>query len=352
MPLSRPSLSTLVERITKDIEGRLQTVGSVLSRSVIAVLGKVFAGAMNAQYGYIDSQVENFFPQTCDEKNLIRWGSMRSVFRIQATYAEFSVTFSGTNGTIIPSETILKRSDGAEFQTQAEVTIASGSAVVSVIASAPGAAGNTALLVKLNLLSPIAGADGAATVGAATVIANDQEDLEAFRVRVLEALAFPAYGGNENDYVRWAKEVAGVTRAWVYKDHMGDGTVGVAFVFDGRSNIIPTTPDVTTMQNYLTAPNRAPVTADVFAFAPLSNPIAFQISGLSPNNSDVRAAIEAELRDLITRDGDPEGTILISRIREAISTAAGEEDHVLVTPAANVTSGAGEIPVFGSISFI
>lgn len=352
MPLSKPSLSTLIERITKDLEGRLQTVGSVLTRSVLGVIAKVQAGAMYAVYGYIDSVALNFFPQTCDETNLIRWGTMKGLSRTPATYAEFNVTFAGTNGSVIEAGTILKRNDGVEYQTQAEVTISGGTAVVEVIASTPGATGNTNTGVKLNLLSPISGVDGSATVGSATTIANDQEDLELFRQRVLEAFAAPPHGGNENDYIAWAKEVSGVTRAWVYPDYLGDGSVGVAFVFDGRPNIIPTTPDVTAMQTYLTDPSRAPVTADVFAFAPVADPITFTISGLNPNNADVRAAVEAELRDLISRDGEPGGTILLSRMREAISTAAGEEDHSLTSPSANWVSGAGEIPTFGSVSFV
>ena len=65
----------------------------------------------------------------------------------------------------------------------------------------------------------------------------------------------------------------------------------------------------------------------------------------------VMNGFEAELRDLIRREAEPSGTLLISHIREAISVAAGERDHVLVTPAANVECDIGEVPTFGDITW-
>ena len=62
-------------------------------------------------------------------------------------------------------------------------------------------------------------------------------------------------------------------------------------------------------------------------------------------------AVEAELRDLLARDAEPGGTILISRIREAVSIAAGETDNVVSTPTANVTHAAGELAVLGVITW-
>ena len=65
----------------------------------------------------------------------------------------------------------------------------------------------------------------------------------------------------------------------------------------------------------------------------------------------VEAAVTAELQDMITRDAIPGGTILYSHIMEAISIATGETDHVLVSPAANVTHATYEIAVMGTITW-
>jgi uncharacterized phage protein gp47/JayE len=46
------------------------------------------------------------------------------------------------------------------------------------------------------------------------------------------------------------------------------------------------------------------------------------------------------------------GTVLLSRMREAISVAAGETDNHLVAPTANVVAGVGQLPTFGSIVWV
>ena len=62
-------------------------------------------------------------------------------------------------------------------------------------------------------------------------------------------------------------------------------------------------------------------------------------------------AIEAELADLIRRESEPGGTLLVSHIREAISTAQGETDHELTSPTADVTVQATQITTLGTVTF-
>jgi uncharacterized phage protein gp47/JayE len=97
------------------------------------------------------------------------------------------------------------------------------------------------------------------------------------------------------------------------------------------------------------------VTADVTVFAPTPVKLDFTIS-LTPDTTAARAAVQAELEDLLLREAEPEdgdgsGTILVSHIREAISLAAGETDHALTAPAADVTLAAGEMSVMGTITW-
>ena len=51
------------------------------------------------------------------------------------------------------------------------------------------------------------------------------------------------------------------------------------------------------------------------------------------------------------RDAIPGGTLLVSHMREAISIAAGENDHALVSPAGNVTCLPGELATFGGVTW-
>jgi uncharacterized phage protein gp47/JayE len=61
---------------------------------------------------------------------------------------------------------------------------------------------------------------------------SDIESIPDLRARLLERIQNPPSGGAAEDYVAWALEVPGVTRAWVYPKEMGAGTVTVRFVRD------------------------------------------------------------------------------------------------------------------------
>lgn len=350
MAFNRPTLAQLVDRIKKDLEGRLGADGSTLRRSMVKIFATVIAGAMHLLYGFLDWIAKQVFPDSAEEESLLRWGSIYGIERKQASFARFELEFSGANGTIIPALTLLKRSDDIEFETQGSDTVAAGVATVTAICKTAGEIGNTEEEVTLNLVSPIAGLNPQATVGEIVETAVDQEDVEEYRTRVLNHLQEPPQGGTENDYVQWAKEVAGVTRAWCYPLNQGANTVGVAFVMDGKTpSIIPGVPDVELVQEHID--EKRPVTVEVTVFAPDENIVDFEISSLSPSTPEVRAAVTAELKDLFKRDGQPGGTILISRVREAISTAAGELDHELVSPTVNIVSPAGELPLVGEITW-
>lgn len=153
----------------------------------------------------------------------------------------------------------------------------------------------------------------------------DIEDDDSLRTRLLERIQQPPQGGSASDYIAWAKEVPGVTRAWCYPGEMGDGTVSVRFVRDDDANLIPDVNEVASVQAYIEEVR--PTTAHLFVVAPIALPVAFQIQ-LVPASVSAKAAVEAGLRDLLLREAVPEGgsgegKILRTHLSEAISLAAG-----------------------------
>ena len=92
------------------------------------------------------------------------------------------------------------------------------------------------------------------------------------------------------------------------------------------------------------------MTAQVFVAAPIDDPLDMSIK-LSPNTVATQAAVRAELADLIVRDSQPGGTILISRLRESVSLAAGESDNAIVSPIADVTRATGHMATLGNLTF-
>jgi uncharacterized phage protein gp47/JayE len=350
MTFTRPTLPDLIDRAAADYEAKLSGVDARLRRSNVAVQARVHSGAVHGLYGFLDWLSKQLMPDTAEAEHLARWASIWGVDRNPAAVATGNVTFTGTDGTAIPAGTVLQRSDGAVVVTTADGTLASGTATVAAETYAAGAGGNTAASTRLTLTLPIAGVNTAATVAAGGLTGGaDTESDDELRARLLARIRQPPHGGAEFDYVAWAKEVSGVTRAWVFPGELGAGTVTVRFVRDDDASIIPDAGAVATVQDYIDA--LRPVTADVTVVAPVAVALDLEISGLSPSNATVKNAIEAEFADLLTREAEPGGTIYLSHLREAISTAAGEFDHVLVSPAANVTHTAGQIAVPGTITW-
>jgi uncharacterized phage protein gp47/JayE len=350
MPFQRPTLAEIVERVEQDFVSRLALAGGVLRRSVIGVLSRVVAGAAHLLHGNIEFLSRQVFPDQSELEYLERQGSLYGIARKAATFAAGNVTFTGTAGTI-PSGTLLQRSDGLRYETQADATLAAGTASAAVEALTAGETGNADAGVSLFLVSPIIGVNSNATVAAGGLgLGSDQESDEDLRGRIIDRLRFAPQGGAAADYEAWAKEVAGVTRAWVFPGELGAGTVTIRFVRDGDVSIIPDAAEVMAVQDYID--ERRPVTAQVTVLAPTAVALNFTID-ITPDTAATRAAVEAELRDLLARDEVvPGGTILLSQIRTSIGIAEGITDFSLTTPNANVTHTTGQMPTFGAITWL
>ena len=348
MPFSRPSLSDLIGRIRSGILSRL--TNEQLRRSDAEVYGKVLAGASHELHGHLQFIAQQIIYDTAESEYLDRWASIwLTTPRIPAAAAAGQVAFTGTNGIVIPAGTVLVRNDGAEYETDAEVTIASGTATADITALVAGVNGNEETGSTFTLSTPITGVNSDATVGEDGITGGaDEEDDASLRARLIARIQQPPHGGASHDYEAWALEVAGVTRAWVYPNELGLGTVTVRFVREDDDSIIPDAAEVEAVQEYIDA--RRPVTADVTVVAPIAVALDFNIA-LAPNTTAVREAVEEELTDLLRREAEPGGTVLLSHIREAISIALGETDYTMSAPSADITHSTGEIAVMGTITW-
>jgi uncharacterized phage protein gp47/JayE len=287
------------------------------------------------------------------------WGILRK----SATFAELDITITGTDGAVISNNTTYVSAGGQQYNTDAEATIAGGTATVKIVASESGTASNLDSGDIVSLLNPIADVDSDATVDSVVVDAEDTESDALYRARLLDHIRQPPSGGAANDYVQWALSIAGITRAWVLPLATGPGTVSVAVVEDDEDPITASPAKLTEVTDYIETVR--PVTAEVSVFTPVLSSMDLTIQ-LEPNTAEVQAAVEAELEDLILRDSAVEGAyknanenhtgeILLSRINEAISIAQGEVDHkvTLINGVApdDVVPGTNELIVLGTITW-
>lgn len=344
--LNRPTLQTLADRVRNDILARFNA-DDILRRSDAEIYARVEALAMHAMYGYVDYMAAQLFADTCDESELPRHATFWKVARKNSASAVGPITVPTSIGAVIPEGAIWRALDGVEYQATASVTAVSGSTAVEVEAVVAGAAGNRVAGQQVLLVQPLDGVQTTATAGELSGGA-DIETPGAWRARILAAMRKPPAAGTANDYVMWALEVPGVTRAWCYPLEMGLGTVVVRFVRDNDAGLIPDSGEVAAVQAYIDS--LRPITASVTVAAPVAETVNFTIAAV-PNTAEVKAAITAELEDLLLREAEPGGTLLLSHIREAISLAAGETDSVLSVPSANVVKATGKIATLGVITW-
>lgn len=257
--------------------------------------------------------------------------------------------WDGISGTpTLPAGTQIQRDDQVTFTTTQTVKAAGGVLRVPLVADNPGAAGNTDDGIALRLGTPVGGIP---STGYADTVAggDDIEELETWRARVMERYYWIHQGGADPDYVIWAKEIAGITRAWTLRHYKGTGTVGVMVATGDPTHPAPGDDLVQAVRNHILP--LAPIAgAGLFVFAATEKVIPMTIA-LAKDTAEIRAAVSAELNSLMLRDGVPDGKVYLSRISEAISLATGEVAHQLRAPVADVALGTTELPVVGTITW-
>ena len=352
MPFNRPTLATLTGRIAADVESRIAGAFTRLRHSVLGVLTRMLAGAFHELYGYVDWIARAIFPDTAQSTELRRWAAIWGVVPHAATRATGTLTVTGTAGATVPDRTVWRSADtSAEYASTAAAVLASGTATVAVAATVAGVAANAPTGQPVSMLSPVAGVASDAVVATAIAGGADAEGDDALRERLLARIRRPPSLGTTGDYEQWARAAhPDVTRVWTQALASGLGTATVRFMTDdATANGIPEAAVVSVVDTYIQA--RRPVTAQITVEAPAAVALNVTIDDLVTDTPAVRAAVEAEIADLVRRESKPGGTILLSHIREAISSALGEIDHTLVSPTADVAHTTSQIAVPGTVTW-
>ena len=378
MPWSRPTLTSLRTQAANDVSTNLAGADGFLRRSNVKAIANILAGLANLHYGYEDWIAMQAVPFTSTQEFLEGWAALKGIVREGAVAASGTVNFPGVNGTDLPPGTVVTRSDGALFTTTADGVVASGNVTVPATAQIAGAAGNTPAGSVVTLSVAIAGINATGSVATAFTGGADIETDAAFRTRMLQRYANPPQGGAAQDYVGWAASVPGVTRAWCLPNGSGLGTVNVYMMLDNvesayggfpqgtngaatlESRASPATGDQLLVANYI-FPLR-PVTALVYAVAPVADPKNFTISSLNPNTTAMKSAISAAISGVFLSLGSPGGVLLsngqaggtipFAAIEAAIDAIPGIIDFIITSPTADITSSTGYLATLGTVIYV
>ncbi len=384
MPYARPTLTQIRSQVASDLQVSPAGSDPLLRFSSLNVLGRALAGLANSQYGYTDWVALQSNPFTATDEYLEAWAALKNIFREAATRAGAvtpgQITFPATGTNQIPVGTLVTRGDGVQYTTTSLGTPSGSSVTVSAVANADptgqtGAFGNCAVGTAMTLGTSISGISSTGAVAVAFTGGADIELDDSLRSRMLFAYQNPPQGGAVNDYVTWAKQVNGVTRAWCNPNGFGAGTVVVYAMLDvteaayngfpqGANGVAtsetrgnPTaTGDQLTIANYI-YPLR-PATALVYVYAPSQQVVNFTISGTSGFSAATKALIQSAIAGVFVMYGSPlsstpgqNGTVALSYIESAIAAISGTSGFVMTSPSANIVGATGQLPILGAITW-
>ncbi len=358
------SLAQLAAEATGAFVQSVQGTATKLWPNVWRVEGKVLAligFEMEQRRAWL---VKQLFASTAERVWLIRHGFELGLQPEPASAAMGTATAAANPETVVPIGLQYRRGDGATFTTAATVTAIGNGVSLPLEADLAAAAGDTPVGTVLTLVNPDDAPAGLARTcvvdeasdGTGLSGGSDEESLESFRGRVLYRKRNPPQGGSIPDYVEWVQAAVPTARAVFVDSFQNDSrSVWVQFTVTDQPNGIPTDGQVAAAQAYVDDPIRRPITARVFVSRPNPVPQNIVIAGLSPDTTDVRASVEAELAAAYadrSRPGMPSSPFKFSGswLEEAVSRATGEDSHGQVSPGDQVFAS-GDMPVLGSIEY-
>lgn len=377
MPYARPTLAQLQTQVLQDIAAALEGSDPLLRFSNLNITGIALANLMQLVYGYLDWISQQAVPVTSSGEFLLAWAALKNVFQEPAEQATGSVSFPGTNGVELESGTPITRGDGVPYTTTSTATVTGGAVTVTAQCNADptgltGAFGNCAEGTTFTLGTSIDGIQSGGTAATAFTDGVDIESEDSVMTRMLQAYQNVPQGGDAQDYVAWALAVPGVTRAWCNPYGMGAGTVVVYTMFDdteaafggfpqGVSGVATNEPRATPIatEDLLAVANAIyetqPVTALVYSYAPVANPINYTFTGTSSWSAATKTAVLAAINSVYLQYGAPVTTSIpeidISLINSEIGAISGTAGFVMTSPNANIPNVLGQMPTIGEVTW-
>lgn len=352
MPYQSPTLSQLITQGEKQF---LRQFPHSKRNTVLSVINRIMAGLSTGEHKHLDWLARQIIPTTADEDYLLEYCAYKGIFRKAASAATGIITLDVVTDTEIESGTTwADNATGLIFAATQTTKVTAGRVEIAVECETKGVDGNLAEGTSLTLTHAILGVKPTALVKKLSGGA-DIETLSSLLSRLIYRVQYPPAGGADHDYVRWAKEVAGVTRAWCFPRYYGGGTVGVAVVLDNQADILPTEQDCLAIKNYILGHKNpttgqwegAPAEAEIFVFAPKVKTLNLTVR-LVPATATLKSAVKKALVSLFA-GLEPGSLLYLSHLRATISNVVGEVDNSVVSLSEDIQLDRNEILVLGEL---
>lgn len=354
MPYDIPDFEEIRDRILRDARN-LDQDAHITTDSDHYIRASVTASAVEGLYDHQSWIARQIFPDTSDSEFLEVHARLRGIVRKPATRATGHVILSGLSGSVVPLGMQIKDSQGLLYVTTQQLVLTAETAKhgeqVQVMQVVPCQAQKPGLIptcqdVLAKLVVPPIGVD---TNVLLTIAGGSNLETDAsLLARLLEYMRNPPGGGTALDYKRWAMEVPGVSKAYVYPLRRGIGTVDV--VITGEHGV-PSTEVISMAQAHIDI--RRPVTArSVIVFAATPFTVDMEI-GLTLSGSETLQTILPTVKDALQHvfnEYEPGSGVVLSYLIAALTSVPNVSDAVIISPENNIAANPAKIPVLGEVT--
>ena len=216
-----PTFQELYASIRTDIKNRLSIISSA-TKKVYFAFSAVQAGKLKIFYLALAQVYKNIFVDQADYDTIVRMGQVKlGRLPYPAVAGEYTLNVSGTIGASIAAGTTFKSLDTSTspdsiFTLDTVFTFIGTTCTISVRSLEPGADSRLEVADELQVTAPIANVDSFSDVASVDVAPVAEEDIEEYRLNVIQAFRVEPQGGAKTDYMLWSQDAAGVRRSYPY----------------------------------------------------------------------------------------------------------------------------------------
>lgn len=204
----------------------------LLDKATIKSLGYAFSGTCGVIWQQLLWIYKQCFPQTAELPALKFWGNLIGVDFKEGQTTNLFITLNNVSASYLPTGTIYKDlKTGLISKTVSQAAAENGIIKATAACSTGGPTGNLPIGTILNITNPLDGIPSTATVSEIIIEGTEDEDVEAYRKRVLYKFRNKSQSGSPLDYFTWVTGVKGIVDALIYV--LEEGTVTIFPVAEG-----------------------------------------------------------------------------------------------------------------------
>jgi len=291
------TIQELKSRIYNDFIASFQNAITPLKKSFFEQLSNTLSATFQLVYIYLYIIFYDSFLTTCTENRVLTYfAPLKDLTRKEPTVSNGTVTFTGVDATVIPTDTILIYNE-LEYITLADGTITSGTVDILCESVEKGTLSNTLANITLTLSVPITGVDNDAISTIGFTGAIDQETIESVRTRTKQKFATSTEVDNDNFYKSLANELSNVKATFISSNKSGVGTFGIT-ILTFSNNGVPVQADIDEVEQYFIDNNAVPSYVEAEYFIPTIVYQDFTIQ-LAINDASNQTTVEQAIRDYL-----------------------------------------------------